>query len=125
MKEGEDWSQLLARRLTRRRVLRATLLGGAGLAGIAIVGCGGKEATKEGTIEPTLGPEGDPDRADPKSNSPRLNPAWRESAGPSLSHRGNSLRHVCTTAWCGTMPRVECISLAAAPRAYLSTTCGP
>jgi hypothetical protein len=60
MKEGEDWSQLLARRLTRRRVLRATLLGGAGLAGIAIVGCGGKEATKEATSEPTLGPGATP-----------------------------------------------------------------
>lgn len=53
MKEDEDWPRLLARRLTRRKVLRATLLGGAGLAGIAIVGCGGKEET----TEPTLGPE--------------------------------------------------------------------
>jgi hypothetical protein len=60
VKEGEDWPQLLARRLTRRKVLRATLLGGAGLAGIAIVGCRGKEETKEGTIEPTPGPEGTP-----------------------------------------------------------------
>ena len=41
-------------------MLRATLFGGAGLAGIAIVGCGGKEATKVETIEPTRGSEGTP-----------------------------------------------------------------
>jgi hypothetical protein len=57
VKEGEGWSQLLARRLTRRRVLRATLLGGAGLAGFAIAGCGGKEETTEETVAPTPGPE--------------------------------------------------------------------
>jgi hypothetical protein len=61
VKEGEDWPRLLARRLTRRNVLRATLLGGAGLAGIAIVGCGGKEET----TEPTLGPEVTPTEQPP------------------------------------------------------------
>jgi hypothetical protein len=46
-------------------VLRATLLGGAGLAGFAIAGCGGKEATKEETIEPTPGPEVTPTERPP------------------------------------------------------------
>ena len=60
MKEGEDWPRLLARRVTRRKLLRATVLGGAGLAGIAIVGCGGKEETAGLTpgpeVTPTVGP---------------------------------------------------------------------
>jgi hypothetical protein len=57
MKGSEDRSWLLARRLTRRRALRGALLGSAGLAGIAIIGCGGGE---EEAPQLTAGPEGTP-----------------------------------------------------------------
>jgi len=47
MPEPDYWQRFWNRRLSRRRVLQAAALGGAGLAAAAVVGCGGEEPAGE------------------------------------------------------------------------------
>ena len=54
MGEHDYWQRSWKRRLSRRRVLRGALWGGAGLAAAALVGCGGDGDEKTGT--PTASP---------------------------------------------------------------------
>ena len=49
MGELDYWQRFWRRRLSRRRVLRGALWGGAGLAAAAVVGCGGGEKAATGT----------------------------------------------------------------------------
>ncbi|MCJ7510346.1 MAG: ABC transporter substrate-binding protein [Dehalococcoidia bacterium] len=55
MAESDYWRRFWTRRLSRRRILRAAALGGAGLAAAAVVGCGEKEkeATPTALATPT------------------------------------------------------------------------
>jgi peptide/nickel transport system substrate-binding protein len=56
MAESNYWQRFWTRRLSRRRILRAAALGGAGLAAAAMLRCGeeGKEATPTGLLSPTV-----------------------------------------------------------------------
>ena len=52
MGELDYWERFWRRRLSRRRVLRGALWGGAGLAAAAVVGCGGSSSEKPATGTP-------------------------------------------------------------------------
>jgi len=52
MGELDYWQRFWRRRLSRRRVLRGALWGGAGLAAAAVVGCGGSSSEKPATGTP-------------------------------------------------------------------------
>jgi len=56
MDESDYWTRFWRQRLSRRRILRAAALGGAGLAAAAVVGCAGeeKEATPTVLASPTV-----------------------------------------------------------------------
>jgi len=56
MAESDYWRRFWTRRLSRRRILRAAALGGAGLAAAAVVGCAEeeKEATRTALATPTV-----------------------------------------------------------------------
>ena len=56
MAESDYWRRFWTRRLSRRRILRAAALGGAGLAAAAVVGCAEeeKEATPTALATPTV-----------------------------------------------------------------------
>jgi len=62
MAESDYWQRFWARRLSRRRILRAAALGGAGLAAAAVVGCAEeeKEATPTAVVSPTVSPTATP-----------------------------------------------------------------
>jgi hypothetical protein len=47
------WQRLAKRRLSRRRLLAGAAAGGAGLAALSLVGCGGGEEGPAGTAGPT------------------------------------------------------------------------
>jgi peptide/nickel transport system substrate-binding protein len=62
MAESEYWQRFWRRRLSRRRILRAAAVGGAGLAAAAVVGCAdeGKEATPTAAVSPGASPAATP-----------------------------------------------------------------
>ena len=67
MAESDYWRRFWTRRLSRRRILRAAALGGAGLAAAAVVGCSEeeKEATRTALATPTVSATATPHAYEP------------------------------------------------------------
>ena len=74
--ESQDWRELFAQRLSRRIVLRGGLLGGAGLAAAALIGCGDDD--DDGAAATGTAADGDGAEA---TSTPRAEPTSAVSDG--------------------------------------------
>lgn len=81
MSEGGYWTQLTRRRVSRRRLLQASAVGGAALAGLPLIGCGGggsadergqggtsSQPTRGGTLRLSVGSTSYTDVMDPHTS---------------------------------------------------------